>query len=136
MYRFLPYLYSLVHANIKLISLSLSLSLPLSHPPSPQLPQVIATPAVGDFDSDGRLDVAYSVVWSSISPGSVGAVPEFKVFAFTLEERYRQMVVGHSGDDEVKGQKIVDFESFLPADQQPWNRYMGHHGNNTYHRVG
>lgn len=95
--------------------------------------QVISTPAVGDFDSDGRLDVAYSVVWSSVVPGGMGTVPQFKVFAFTLEERYRQI---SGGDDKVKDQKVMDFESFLPADQQPWNRYMGRHGNNTYHRGG
>ena len=97
---------------------------------------MIASPAVGDFDSDGRLDIAYSVVWSSISPGGMGTVPEFKVFAFTLEERYRQMVVGPNGDKEAKDQKVIDFELFLPADQQPWSRYMGRHGNNTYHRGG
>ena len=95
--------------------------------------QVISTPAVGDFDSDGRLDVAYSVVWSSIVPGGMGTIPQFKVFAFTLEERYRQI---GGGDNEVKDQKVVDFELFLPADQQPWNRYMGRYGNNTYHRGG
>ena len=98
---------------------------------------MIGTPAVGDFDSDGRLDVAYSVVWSSVVPGSVSTIPQFKVFSFTLEERYRQMVMDPSGqDEEVIGHKVVDFESFLPADQQPWNRYMGHHGNNVYHRGG
>ena len=92
---------------------------------------MIASPAVGDFDSDGRLDVAYSVVWSSISPGGLGTVPELKVFAFTLEERYRQVMgVG----EEVKGQNVVDFNSFLPANQQPWNRYMGRHGNSVYQR--
>ena len=93
---------------------------------------MIGTPAIGDFDSDGCLDVAYSVVLSSITSGDRRTTPEFKVFAFTLEERYRQLVV--IGDEEVKDQKIVDFELFLPVDQQPWNRYMGHHGNNTYHR--
>lgn len=97
---------------------------------------MIASPAIGDFDSDGRLDVAYSVVWSSISPGGMGTVPELKVFAFTLEERYRQMTAAPGGDNKVNGQKVVDFESFLPADQQPWNRYMGRHGNNMYHRGG
>ena len=96
---------------------------------------MIGTPAVGDFDSDGHLDVAYSVVWSSVAPGGLGTIPEFKVFTFTLEERYRQLVAT-SGDKEVKDQKVVDFESFLPVDQQPWNRYMGYHGNNTYHRRG
>lgn len=96
--------------------------------------QVIASPAIGDFNSDGRLDVAYSVVWSSIVPG--GTVPELKVFAFTLEERYRQTVGVTDDNEEGKGQKVVNFESFLPADQQPWSRYMGRHGNNIYHRGG
>ena len=94
---------------------------------------MIGTPAIDDFDSDGCLDVAYSMlVWSSIAPGDRRTTPEFKVFAFTLEERYRQLVA--IGDEEVKDQKAVDFKLFLPVDQQPWSRYMGHHGNNTYHR--
>lgn len=98
---------------------------------------MIGTPAVGDFDSDGRLDVAYSVEWSSVTQDGEDTIPELKVFAFTLEERYKQMIVGPGGgDEEVKGEKLVDFESFLPADQQPWNRYMGRHGNNVYHRGG
>jgi hypothetical protein len=92
---------------------------------------VIGTPAVSDFDSDGRLDVAYSAVWSSITPNDEDTIPELKVFAFTLEERYK-MIAG----PEVKGEVVVDFELFLPADQQPWNRYMGCHGNNVYHRGG
>ena len=97
------------------------------HPPL----QVIGTPAVGDFDSDGRLDVAYSAVWSNIVPDSEDTTPELKVFAFTLEERYKMIA-----DPKVKGEAVVDFESFLPADQQPWNRYMGRYGNNVYHRRG
>ncbi len=94
---------------------------------------MIGTPAVGDFDSDGRLDVAYSAVWSSITPNNEDAIPELKVFAFTLEERYRMIA---DPNPEVKGEAVVDFESFLPANQQPWNRYMGRHGNNVYHRGG
>jgi hypothetical protein len=94
---------------------------------------MIGTPAVGDFDSDGRLDVAYSAVWSSITPNDEDTIPELKVFAFTLEERYKKIA---GRDPEVKGEAVVDFESFLPADQQPWSRYMGRHGNNVYHRGG
>ena len=90
---------------------------------------MISTPAVGDLDSDGRLDVVYSVVWSSAFTANVAAVPELKVFAFTLEERYTQLMGG-----EVKGQKLIDFESFLPAKEQPWSRYMGRYGNNVYRR--
>jgi hypothetical protein len=74
--------------------------------------------------------VAYSA-WSSITPNDKDTIPGLKVFAFTLEERYK-MTAG----PEVNGRAIVDFESFLPADQQPWNRYMGHHGDNVYHRGG
>ena len=91
--------------------------------------QVIGTPAVGDFDCDGRLDVAYSAVWSSITPDGEDTTPELKVFAFTLEERYTIVDPGGS-------ETVVNFESFLPADQQPWNRYMGRHGNNVYYRGG
>ena len=97
---------------------------------------MISSPAVGDFNSDGRLDVTYSVVYSGIVLENMGTVPEFKVFAFTLEDRYRQMVGISEGDEEGRDQKIVNFESFLPANQQPWNKYMGHHGNNVYHRGG
>ena len=90
---------------------------------------MIASPAVGDFDSDGRLDVAYSVVWASAFQSELETAPELKVFAFNLEDRYSQLM-----GEEVKGQKLVDFDSFLLADHQPWNRYMGRHGNNVYHR--
>ena len=90
---------------------------------------MIGTPAVGDFDSDGRLEVAYSAVWSNIVPDSEDTIPELRVFTFTLEERYKMIV-----DPEVKD--AVDFESFLPANQQPWNRYMGRYGNNVYNRGG
>ena len=92
---------------------------------------MIGTPAVGDFDSDGRLDVAYSAVWSSITPDGEDTMPELRVFALTLEERYKKMIV-----DSGSGETVVNFESFLPADQQPWNRYMGRHGNNVYYRGG
>ena len=91
------------------------------------LVQVIASPAVGDFNSDGRLEVAYSIVWSSVFPGGFGAVPQLKVFAFTLEDRYRQVM-----EEEVRRQNLVDFDKFLPADQQPWNKYMGRHGNSVF----
>ena len=91
--------------------------------------QVVATPAVGDFNSDGRLEVAYSVVWSSAFPSWSEAAPQLKVFAFTLEDRFRQLM-----EEEVISQTLVDFDKFLPADQQPWNRYMGHRGNSVFTR--
>ena len=95
---------------------------------------MIGTPAIGDFDSDGRLDIAYSMVWLSTTLNSEDTTTDLKVFAFTLVERFKKMVVGPGGGS--KGLKVMDFESFLPADQQPWNRYMGCHGNNVYHRGG
>ena len=73
--------------------------------------------------------MTYSVVWASPVAGKVGVLPELKVFGFTMEERYTQVV-----GEEVKGRNLVDFKSFLPADQQPWSRYMGRYGNNVYHR--
>ena len=89
--------------------------------------QVIATPLVGDLNSDGGLDLAYNVVWSSIV-GSGGAPPQLKVFAFSLEDRYRQ-IMGAEPQDKT----FVNFDSFLSADAQPWNKYMGRYGNNTYY---
>ena len=68
--------------------------------------------------------MAYNVVWTSAETPS-----ELKVFAFSLEDRYTRVM-----GEEVKGQDLVDFSSLLPADRQPWNRYMGRHGNNAYHR--
>ena len=72
--------------------------------------------------------MAYSVVWSSIVSGGRVA-PELKVFAFTLEDRYNQMMGAG-----LQGKKLVTFDTFLSADKQPWGRYMGRYGNNTYHK--
>ena len=76
-------------------------------------------------------------MWSSVTPDGEDTIPELKVFAFTLEERYKKMAVDPGVSDlEVKDETVVNFESFLPADKQPWNRYMGRHGNNVYYRRG
>lgn len=90
--------------------------------------QIIASPAVGDFNLDGHLDVSYGIVWTPVMSVNV---PMLKVFTFTLEDRFRQV---YQQEEKVKGQPLVDFDEFLPADQQPWNRYMGHHGNSTFSR--
>ena len=49
--------------------------------------------------------------------------PKFKVFVFTLEERFKEVY----GSDVV-----VDFNGFLPSNEQPWSRYMGTTGDNVY----
>ena len=84
--------------------------------------QIVGSPAIGDLNSDGHLEISYGVVWAPIT---FGAVPTLKVFTFTLEDRFRN----------VYGLSSADFDLFLPAEQQPWNRYMGRHGNNTYRRI-
>ena len=58
-------------------------------------------------------------------PATFGAVPMTTVFTFTLEDRFNEL------NGEVKGQ-VLNFDLFLPADQQPWNKYMGRYGNNTF----
>ena len=83
--------------------------------------QVTGTPVVGDFNSDGRLDISYSMIWR---PATFGAVPMTTVFTFTLEDRFNELYRPNA--------EVVNFDLFLPADQQPWNKYMGRYGNNTF----
>ncbi len=77
--------------------------------------------AIGDLNGDGRLEIAYVVLWASEK-----MPPQMLVKVFTLEDRF----------DEVYGQGVVDFSRFLPAKQQPWLRYMGTHGDNVYTHPG
>ena len=93
---------------------------------SGQNTQVIGTPVIGDFNLDGHLDISYSVMWR---PATFHAVPMTTVFTFTLEDRFNEL---YQPDGEVKGQVAVNFDLFLPSDRQPWNKYMGCYGNNTF----
>ena len=87
---------------------------------------LIPSPAIGDLNGDGRLEVAYIVVWGMAGQDPrLTLSPSFTVYVATLEERVRE-VFGDEGVEWV--------HSLLPGDQQPWTRYMGSEGNNVYHR--
>ena len=75
---------------------------------------IVSTPAIGDLDGDGRLEVAYLVAWRGDSGGKAGQPlpPKFSLFVETLE--------GVGG--------------LLPASQQPWTHYMGTRGDSIYSR--
>ena len=89
---------------------------------------IVSTPAIGDIDEDGRLEIAYLVSWRANSRSSEEVViqelpPRFTVFVKTLEMRVK-------GEEE--GETWL--ESFLPGGQQPWTHYMGARGDNIYSR--
>ena len=48
--------------------------------------------------------------------------PKVLIKAYTLEDRFM----------EVYGDGVLEFSQFLPANQQPWTRYMGAQGDNVF----
>ena len=83
---------------------------------------IVSTPAIGDVNNDGRLEIAYTVSWSG--PNSNDIPPQFAIYIATLEDRVME-VYGEEG--------LAWMTTLLPATQQPWTRYMGTSGDNVYH---
>lgn len=88
---------------------------------------IVSTPAIGDLDEDGQLEIAYLVSWRSNSRGEAvqDLPPRFTVFVQSVEERVREVM----GEEGVKW-----LQDFLPGRQQPWTHYMGARGDNIYLR--
>jgi len=91
-----------------------------SHIEGPSL--IPATPAIGDLNGDGRLEIAYVILWGSINGEGFKMPPKLLIRTLTLEDRFV----------DVYGKGVVDFSRFLPLAQQPWTRYMGTLGNNVF----
>ena len=87
-----------------------------------------ATPAVGDFNQDGKLDGVVSIMYYGLLNDLVQLTifhpPKVMVRAFTLEDRLKEVY----GTDA----NIVDFSTCYPPQQQPWTQYMGSQGNGVY----
>ena len=86
---------------------------------------IVTTPTIGDVDGDGKLEVSYTVVWSSPGDSMDGrqVPPKMKVSTFTMEDKF----------NEVYGEGVIDFRQFLPPEKQPWPRYMGATADCVYH---
>ena len=87
-----------------------------------------STPAIEDFNNDGRLEVSVPILWNAYPGGFTGMMminpPKVLVKTFTLEDRVREVY----GEDAAQ----VDFSSFVPASQQPWKKYMGSRGTGEF----
>ena len=87
-----------------------------------------STPAVEDFNNDGRLELSVPILWNA-HPGGISGMmmvnpPKVLVKTFTLEDRVKE-VYGEDADQ-------VDFSSFVPPSQQPWKKYMGSRGTGEF----
>ena len=84
-----------------------------------------ATPAVGDFNQDGKLDGVVSIMYFTVSNElNIFHSENVIVKAFTLEDRLKEVY----GTDA----NIVDFSTYYTPQQQPWTQYMGSQGNGVY----
>ena len=90
---------------------------------------VATTPTVGDFNNDGKLDVAISTSYGA-HPDKMYYfwflhLPKVSVDTFTIEDKVKEVF----GSDI---EQVVDFTLYYPADKQPWRKYMGSRGNGVY----
>lgn len=90
-----------------------------SHISSPN--SIFTTPLIGDFNTDGRLDVCYTIAWGGLTGDA------FKVLLVTSD--LERLFVG------AYGKEILDFETFLPPKRQPWTQYMGVRGDGVFGSV-
>ena len=89
-----------------------------------------ATPVLGDVNGDGHLDVALAVQHSAVHV----RIPAISYFFINYYESQMTVTMDTLEDlvVETYGEGAVDFSQFLPADQQPWTRYMGRNGDGVY----
>ena len=69
---------------------------------------IVSTPAIGDLDKDGRLEIAYLVSWRTNSRSSEEVViqdlpPHFTVFVETLETRVKEEMGEEEGENSNRG---------------------------------
>lgn len=88
------------------------------------------SPTLGDFDKDGNLEVAASLVMDGFPGAEYYALSIFhpaKVVmdVFTIKDK----VVSSYG---VEIRDIVDFSAYYSMEEQPWGQYMGSKGNGVY----
>ena len=73
---------------------------------------------LGDFDGDGQLDISYEIVWSC----SNTVLPKMLLVASSLEVLFVKTY----------GNETLNFDEFLSPSEQPWTRYMGRKGDNSF----
>ena len=79
---------------------------------------LFTTPTLTDFNADKRLDITYIIVWESPYDAAFRAL----LVAGDLEELFVKTY----------GKEVLDFETFLPIDEQPWTQYMGKRGDSNF----
>ncbi len=93
-------------------------------------PMMLATtPTIGDFDEDGKIEAAWSVIYDGF-PNELYSIRELhpskvSIEVVTLEKRMRE-IYGSKVDS------LMNFSSYYPAQHQPWAGYMGSRGDCMY----
>ncbi len=85
---------------------------------------IVSTPIIEDFNQDGRLDGATTIVYVSHN-NRLNAFLSQKVNykVFTIEDRLVEVYGPNI-------REIVEFSSYYS--NQPWGKYMGSKGNGVY----
>lgn len=87
------------------------------------------TPTLGDFNHDGKLEVAASVIIDGF-PGKYYPLTVFhpskvSIDIFTIED---ELVASYG--EEIR--ELVDFSLYYSMEEQPWGGYMGSRGNGIF----